>query len=555
MASLSPICTTESTLPVISLASPSPLADAIARFENAELLELPAAAADEAYAKRVLVDTPQLMVVAVRWRAGARTELHGHSDSEGLYRIFRGQVEEERYLPEADALQFSSSILDTGDETYLPAGSFHQLRAIEDSITLHVYSPRPVDTLAGLSDAERTKVDQARRANERVAKGAIRRTGASRRDSSIEELAAEVASDWGMHEREAVERGSYRLPPRILEDMRSSGILSAPVPRHLGGLSATLFETATAVSLIAEQAPAAALAVVMPLGNAATCQIPLSAVQPHQVAALRVNQRWIADQVGRGRILAVANSEPGAGGSLANTKTVAHVGASSVSELTGRKTFATIGPDADYFLCAARCTETEDESGKARIDGFFVHRDAPGLTVDSSWNAFGMRTTASVGLTLENSPAEAILGYAGCLESVNARHWSTLLFSAVFIGIGRAALREGLKYGGSSPWARGKLAEHVLAINAAEGFLHSVCLAETWPMPARLLERVQQVKTFATKTAVEAATQSAMISGGRCYVANHPLYRLLSDSLAGPLLRPPLANAMDTLSERLETAF
>jgi alkylation response protein AidB-like acyl-CoA dehydrogenase len=130
-----------------------------------------------------------------------------------------------------------------------------------------------------------------------------------------------------------------------------------------------------------------------------------------------------------------------------------------------------------------------------------------------------------------------------------------LLFAAVFIGIGRAAQREGLQHAGSSPWARGKLAEHVLAINAAEGFLHSVCTAETWPMPARLLDRVQQVKTFVTQMAVQAATQSAMISGGRCYVAHHPLYRMLSDALAGPLLRPPLAAAMDSLSERLETAF
>lgn len=122
-------------------------------------------------------------------------------------------------------------------------------------------------------------------------------------------------------------------------------------------------------------------------------------------------------------------------------------------------------------------------------------------------------------------------------------------------GIGRAAIREGIQHAGSSPWARNKLAEHVLQLNAAEGFLHAVAAAETWPMPARLLNRVQQVKTFITQAAVHAATTSAMISGGRCYVANHPLYRMLSDSLAGPLLRPPLANAMDALSEKLEEAF
>jgi hypothetical protein len=94
----------------------------------------------------------------------------------------------------------------------------------------------------------------------------------------------------------------------------------------------------------------------------------------------------------------------------------------------------------------------------------------------------------------------------------------------------------------------------MLAMNAAERFLSSVCSAETWPMPPRLLNRVQQVKTFVTQAAVTTATHSPMLSGGRCYAANHPVYRMFSDSLAGPSVRPPLATAMDTLSGRLEEA-
>jgi alkylation response protein AidB-like acyl-CoA dehydrogenase len=278
---------------------------------------------------------------------------------------------------------------------------------------------------------------------------------------------------------------------------------------------------------------------------------PLSAVPREHVNALRQSQRWIGERVVRGRIIAVANSEPGAGGSLSHTKTIATTGADGIVRLTGRKTFATLGPDADYFLCAARTAA--DANGPARIDGYFVHRNAPGLSLDDKWNPLGMRPTASVGLQLNETPVEGVLGYPGCLEGVNARHWSTLLFSAVFLGIGQAALREGAIHACGSAWGRAKLAEHSLAIDAACGYLESVCQAEVWPMPAELLSRVQQVKTFVTQTVVQAATQVAMLSGGRCYSAQHPVYRLLADALAGPLLRPPLGSGMDAMIDRLAT--
>src|SRR5262249_47581492 len=158
----------------------------------------------------------------------------------------------------------------------------------------------------------------------------------------------------------------------------------------------------------------------------------------------------------------------------------------------------------------------------------------------------GMRPTASVGLTLEGAAAEAILGFPGCLEGVSARHWSTVLFAAVFLGVGEGALREGLKQvGPDAVWARGALAEKALALDAAAGSRGAVAGAEAGPLRREARERTQRCKTFIARTAVEVATQVAMISGGRCYTAQHPVMRFLCDALAGPLLRPPLPQAMD----------
>jgi alkylation response protein AidB-like acyl-CoA dehydrogenase len=533
---------------------------ALERIDPAELETLPLPGTLAPYARRVLVDTPQLQIVAARWRKGAKCDLHGHSESTVLYRIISGTVEEERYVLRDGQYVHELELFAQNDESLLPAGSFHQLRALEETITLHAYSPRPDDSLSELNPRDRHLITEARRhskAYEKPARIEFPQWGvkSSRHDKTVEKIAAELAPRWGKYEREAYDDQAYRVPFRVLEEMRSSGILAAPIPRYWGGLTASLTETARAITKIAKDAPAAALALVMPLGNAATTRIPLSAVPRDQAPTLRENQRWIAEQVTRGRILAVANSEPDSGGHLSQTKTIASRGIDGNYYLTGQKTFATLGPDADFFLCAARtAVDTETPAGTEttiRVEGYFVHRDSPGVTLDDNWDAVGMRPTASVGLDLEYAPAERIYAYPGALESVNARHWSTLLFSAVFLGIGQAALAEGIRNAGHSPWARVKLAENALAFDAAAGYLEATCEAETWPMPQELLDRVQRVKTFVTQTVVQTATQVAIVSGERSYSAHHPVYRLLADALAGPLLRPPVGNAMETIMDQL----
>jgi len=60
-----------------------------------------------------------------------------------------------------------------------------------------------------------------------------------------------------------------------------------------------------------------------------------------------------------------------------------------------------------------------------------------------------------------------------------------------------------------------------------------------------------RAKTFAARVAVESSTRAAMLCGGRAYRADHVVSRLLHDALAGPLLRPPLAKAMDSIAEQL----
>lgn len=499
-------------------------------------------AAAEQYRRVTLRRDAALEVATARWRSGGTSSLHGHGGAQAAYRVLAGVIEEERYLPDGDGYRYERVRLRAGDTTLLPPGAFHRVHALEDAVTVHAYSPAPESCTEVVPPQTQCLLDRAREKAGQVAYRAC--------TPSLLETAAALVEGWAEREKQANDDGSLSMPASTLAELRSSGLLAAPMPVEFGGWDVSLAETAEAVRRVARRAPSTALALVMPLGNAATTRIPAVTVPPCRRSVLVEGQRWIAAQVLRGKILAVANSEPGAGGDLSNTKTIARRGDDGVYRLTGRKSFATFGRDADYYLCAARRLDGQMTTGP--VDGFFVARSASGLTVDDRWNPVGMRPTASVGLALAEAEAEAILGYPGCLEGVSARHWSTVLFAAVFLGLAEGALREGVAAApAESIWARAALAEAALNLDAAEAFVEAVAREDRYPMPGDLRERANRAKTFVARQAVEIATKAAMVAGGRCYRPDHPVFRFLCDALAGPLLRPPLTRAMDAIALKL----
>jgi alkylation response protein AidB-like acyl-CoA dehydrogenase len=504
---------------------------------------------------RTLIERNEIHETATaHWLAGRACHLHGHQESEVLLRILSGTVVEERYLPEGPGgFRYEIETLEAGQESYLPRGAFHRLHCLKDAATIHAFSPPPIDATAPVpSDIAPALESTKRRLLDPITLSTDAIVTAKR--ESIVSAVAQRTDDWARRENEQNAQNQTRVAGDTLRELRESGILAAPVPEQLGGWGSSLAETAQAVRNLARQAPATALALAMPLGNAATARIPDAVVAEPLRAELAAGRRWIAEQTLAGWILAVANSEPGAGGELAHTQTVAALQPDGAYRLSGKKSFATIGPDADYFLCAARRIG-EGAGGKDVIDGFFVARDASGLVIDDAWDPLGMRPTASVGLTLSNVLAAAVLGYPGCLEGVNARHWSTVLFAAVFVGVGEGALSVAIsgvgKSGANSSYVRASLAKCALELEAAAGLLETVANDERIPLPATARDRTIRAKTFAALTAVETATQAAMLSGGRAYRAEHPVARFLHDALAGPLLRPPLATAMDKLAQDL----
>jgi alkylation response protein AidB-like acyl-CoA dehydrogenase len=345
-------------------------------------------------------------------------------------------------------------------------------------------------------------------------------------------------------EREERYDAESLYPEANIRDLFDRGFFASTIPTELGGGGISLPQYIDVVEHLAEGSPSTALLYAMPSALVALAAIPREFVPAQHRAAFEGQMEWIAREVEARRIFAVANSEPGAGGRLSETKSTA-VHVAGTFRLTGRKSFCSFGPHAHFFMCAAR-------NGTGPVDAFLVSREAPGLKLGDRWSALGMRSTESVSLAMEDAPAEALLGYPGMLEGHNMRHWSTLAFAAVFLGAGRA-LFDAVRFTSAARSALGQtwLAEFHLFLEAAGGFLRDTAGGETWPLSAEFKRRTLAVKTFVTQGVAEHAGRALTLGGGSAYTGYGPVQRLVRDAVAGPLLRPPLPFAYETLNREL----
>jgi hypothetical protein len=114
------------------------------------LASIPLPPLRKGYHKALLSRDDQVEVCAARWLAGGQSKLHGHGGSAALYHVVSGAVEEERYVPNGDAYRYESEVIPAGGCSYLPPGSFHRVRALDEAVTVHSYSPPPTEATASV---------------------------------------------------------------------------------------------------------------------------------------------------------------------------------------------------------------------------------------------------------------------------------------------------------------------------------------------------------------------------------------------------------------------
>jgi alkylation response protein AidB-like acyl-CoA dehydrogenase len=344
----------------------------------------------------------------------------------------------------------------------------------------------------------------------------------------------------GIAAREAEDPDRY--PDESVRELIAAGALSMPLPRELGGLGASLEETTELILAVAEASPSLALLVSMPVGLAGVLAGAGAAVPEAHKAAFAGQVARIAEEYRAGRIFAACNSEKGAGGAIAATKTSLRRAANGELYVTGEKILASFGRHADVFFSSARLPE-------GGVEIVLVDTKASGVEIRSDWDGFGMRSTESHSVLYAGAKARELVGYPGFLEDVQPFSWWWCLFAAIPLGCAASMLRALGDPPPSSPAVRLRLSEALMRFEAARAYLLETARAWRPGANTAFRGRVTRAKTHAAQESVRISADLFALSGGRHFTRSSRVARSMADSFAGAALRPPLPLALDALIE------
>jgi acyl-CoA dehydrogenase len=331
-----------------------------------------------------------------------------------------------------------------------------------------------------------------------------------------------------------------RYPAESVAALVALGVLSAPLPAELGGEGLSLVEAVAVVEALAEASPSLALLAAMPLGLAGVLAAAEPIVPEAQRAAFREQVAGVAADYRAGRIYAACNSERGAGGAIAATRTVAVRDEGGGYRLTGDKILASFGRHASVFFSTAKLPE-------GGVELFLVDASAAGVTIGSDWDGFGMRSTESHSVRYQDAAARALLGFSGFLDGAQPLSWWWCLFAAIPLGCAASMIRTLGTPAPSSPALRLRLSEALMGYEAARAYLHETAARWRPGADAPLRARILRTKTHVTQEATRIAAGLFALSGGRHYTRSGQMTRTLADAFAGTALRPPLPLGLDLL--------
>ena len=266
-------------------------------------------------------------------------------------------------------------------------------------------------------------------------------------------------------------------------------------------------------------------------------------------------QRILSEVVSRGALINQTATEPElgspqGGGRPATTMRADGPGAWRIS---GHKTFTTLAPALDYFITFVAVDGTEEIARVA------VPASAPGLRIEETWDALGLRATGSNDVFFENVAVrdEDVLFRREVDKSVQRLGdfaWFALLVSASAYGVARAArdytvafARERQPTGYADPIAKLPVVRAAIGRIDAELLISKSSLlrtAETWDTRpdlrgASLAPQVAATKLHVTDAAVAIVDRCMRLVGGVSLHRSEPLERYYRD-VRGPLHNPPI---------------
>jgi alkylation response protein AidB-like acyl-CoA dehydrogenase len=361
-----------------------------------------------------------------------------------------------------------------------------------------------------------------------------------------------LADEWA---RDRPQRQRRReLDAADFEQLRQTGIHLACMPAEEGGLWDGRVQSTRLICdllrvLAGADSSVALVSAMHPAVLVTTRWLDRStAPEPYRVA-WEAQRAWAFQTVRDGAWWGTIQSEPGTGGDLSKTKTIARSVAGLTYRISGEKHFGSGSGVAHYMITSAR------PEGEADPDVFFMDMrgvqwdGSGGVRLSAAWDAHGMTATQSHALQFDNFAVTRLAWPSGSRQSIAAGAGGAF-FAAVCVGIVEVALetaRRQLAVRRASmgafeqvEWARAQT-EAWLVQQAFGGLLAALESGQDIPLTARL------AKTAISELAESALGRICRVVGGGSYSRHSPFGYWFEDVRALGFLRPPWGLAYGSL--------
>jgi alkylation response protein AidB-like acyl-CoA dehydrogenase len=357
--------------------------------------------------------------------------------------------------------------------------------------------------------------------------------------SAAVQAAARLAPRFAARAAAHDETGEF--PTDDFADLRDAGLFGLMVPQRLGGMGAGFAEYAKVAFELARGNGATALVFNMH----ASITGALAGVPDEMVQALGVPDSFylardrVLGGAANGQWYAVAMSERGVGSRLSQLST-SYSAVPDGWQIKGSKTFCSGAGNSDAYLIAAR--SSVDPS---LVSQFLVPASMAGLTVEPTWNALGMRATASHDVHIDVTvPEDALVGGVEGLAVLVAQlmpHWMVASYAAVYVGVAQAAVDAAVEHvkarrlGGLAS-VRARIGRADAAVAAARLVVDEAARrVDDAPGDEETNRWVWRAKLLAGTTAAEVAASMLEAAGTSAMRRGHPLERLFRDARCGSL--------------------
>ncbi|GIM44980.1 acyl-CoA dehydrogenase [Collibacillus ludicampi] len=331
------------------------------------------------------------------------------------------------------------------------------------------------------------------------------------------------------------------FPYENYKDLQEYGILSLVIPEEYGGFGADSLLLAQVLKEIAKGDGA----------TANTFNMHCSVIHIlNEMASGEQKKRFFSEVFTHGKLFASVTSEPSSSlrGAFKPSTIARKVPGGYV--VSGTKYFASLSSAADYYntLCFLDGAESMEDGAIMLM----IPRESAGVTVEETWDAMGMRGTASNTVHFNECFVEErnAIGSPGDALRKNVTDVYAFGFAAVYTGLAEAAFDFTTHYAKNTtfkpdphpishyPNIQQRVAEMAVKIEAANQLvMHAAYVRDHGSEEDRVVP-ITLAKYFATEMALEVTDMAIRVCGGRAYMKKYSLERIHRDARAGMVMPP-----------------